>query len=138
MNNQLKDPDEMSVILGNALKIGVILSAVVIAVGATLFLLHYSNMDAETFLAYNSHKIPHGNFNTSLSNIAAGLFTLNAFSIIELGLLILLATPVVRVFLSILLFYFEGDIKYVYITMVVFIILLFSLFVVPLIPNVGG
>ena len=128
----------MNVVLGNALKIGVVLSAAVIVVGVILFLIHYSNSDASAFLAYNSNKIPHGNFNTSIPDIAAGLVTLNPFSVIELGLLILLATPVVRVLLSILLFYFEGDMKYVYITTAVFIILLFSLFVVPLIPNVGG
>ena len=129
-----KNPDEMNIVLGNTLQIGVILSALVIAAGLVLFLLRYSSADASAYIAYNPDKVPHGDFSVGLSSIASGLVSLNPFSVIELGLLILLATPVTRVFLSILLFHFEGDRKYVYITLGVLSILLFSIFVAPFIP----
>jgi uncharacterized membrane protein len=128
----------MRVVLGDALKIGVILSAAVIALGMLLFLAHYSGFSAGTFLTYNPQRVPHGSFNTGLSGIAIGIVHLDPFSIIELGLLILLATPVARVLLSIVLFYFEGDMKFVYITATVFAILLVSILVLPLLPFIGG
>lgn len=132
---KLANPDEMNIVLGNTLKAGVILSASVIAIGLLLFLVQNYSVPAETFLVYNSNKVPHGNFGVSLPSFENGLIALNPFSVIELGLLILLATPVARVFLSILLFHFEGDRKFVYITVMVFVILLFSILVVPFIPG---
>ena len=128
----------MSDVLAKALMLGVVFSAIVIAIGTLLFLVHYSTAQVGTYLVYNPNQIPHGNFGVGLPGIEAGVSSLNPFSVIELGLLILLATPVTRVFLSILLFYFEGDIRYVYITLAVFAILLFSMLVVPLIPSFGG
>lgn len=129
-----KKPDEMNVVLGNALRTGVILSALVIATGLILFLLRYAGASASTYTAYDPDRVPHGDFSIGLPDIASGLLSLNPISVIELGLLILLATPVTRVFLSILLFHFEGDKKYVYITIGVLLILLFSMLVVPFIP----
>lgn len=130
----LKNPDEMNNVLGDVLRAGVILSAFVIALGLVSFLLKYSNYDASAFIAYDPAKVPHGDFSTNLAKIPDGLLSLNPFSIIELGLLILIATPVARVLLSIFLFYFEGDRKYVYITLGVLLILLFSMFIVPFLP----
>ncbi len=129
---------EMSEILGDALRLGVILAAAVIAFGFLLFMILNSSVSASMFIQYNPNKVPHGNFSVSLSGIAAGLGSLNPYSIIELGLLILLATPVTRVFLSIILFQVEGDRKYVYITLGVLLILLFSMLVTPFIPSFGA
>src|SRR5487761_259756 len=134
----LKDPKAMNDILGNVLRFGVILSAIVITFGFLVFVARYSSVGITSYIQYFSNRTPHGNFSVSLSSIASGLVSLNPFSIIELGLLILLATPVSRVFLSIILFELEGDRKYVYITVAVFLILLFSMIVTPFIPSFGG
>ncbi|MDH2900412.1 MAG: DUF1634 domain-containing protein [archaeon] len=134
----LKDPKAMNDILGNVLRFGVILSAIVIAFGFLVFVARYSLAGTASYIQYYSNRATHGNFSVSLSSMASGLVSLNAFSIIELGLLILLATPVSRVFLSIVLFDLEGDRKYVYITVAVFLILLFSMIVTPFIPSFGG
>jgi uncharacterized membrane protein len=123
--------------LSNVLRFGVILSAIVITFGFLLFMVRYSSISDSSYIQYYSNKVPHGNFSVSLSAMASGLATLNPFSIIELGLLILLATPVSRVFLSIVLFELEGDRRYVYITAAVFLILLFSMLVTPFIPSFG-
>jgi uncharacterized membrane protein len=135
---KLKNPEEMNEVLGNTLLFGVILAAAVIAAGVILFLDHYASSDTSYYLSYFPDKVPHGNFAVDLPGILKGLAVLNPFSVIELGLLILLATPVARVFLSIFLFYFDGDTRYVYITLAVFSILLFSILVVPHTPFLGG
>lgn len=133
-----KDPKTMNDVLGNVLRMGVIISAVVIALGFALFLARFPSGSAATYLNYKAGKVPHGDFGVGLPSLVSGLATLNPFSVIELGLLILLATPVSRVFLSIILFHLEGDQKYVYLTVAVFVILLFSMLVTPFIPIFGG
>jgi uncharacterized membrane protein len=59
--------------------------------------------------------------------ILAGALALRARSIIQLGILLLIATPVLRVIFSLVGFALEGDRKYVVITSIVLAILLYSL-----------
>jgi uncharacterized membrane protein len=130
----LKDPNSMNTLLGIVLRSGVVLSGVSIAVGATLFIANHSLDDTASYLTYNSNLIPHGNFPASLTSIASGLASLDPSSIIQLGFLILLATPVARVAMSLFLFAAERDRKFVYLTAAVLAILLFSMLATPLIP----
>jgi uncharacterized membrane protein len=138
VKRHLKNPEEINQVLGNTLQVGVILSAVVITSGVILFLTQKANANTNYYLSYFPDKVPQGNFQVDLSGVLNGVLVLNPSSMIELGLLILLATPVMRVFLSIFLFHFNGGMKYVYITLAVFLILLFSILIVPFIPHVGG
>ena len=128
----------MNKILGIVLRSGVILSGAIIAIGTALFLADHSLDDTSAYLAYNPGLIPHGNFPASLASIASGLAYLNPSSIIQLGFLVLLATPVTRVALSLFLFAAERDRKFVYLTAAVLAILLFSMLATPLIPLFNG
>lgn len=134
----LKDPKSMNNILANVLRTGVSISAAVILVGFLIFVFRYATLSVSPYIQYHSGIAPHGDFSVSLSSMVTGLTSFNPYSIIELGLLILLATPVSRVFLSIVLFELEGDRRYVYITLAVFLILLFSMIITPFIPSFGG
>lgn len=133
----LKDPASMNNILGIVLRLGVVLSGLVIAIGTGLFVANHSMDDTSSYLAYNP-KVPHGSFPASLGAIASGVLSLDPTSIIQLGFLILLATPVARVALSLFLFAAEKDRLYVYITASVLVILLFSMLVTPMIPLFNG
>ena len=134
----LKDPASMNNILGTVLRFGVVLSGLVIAIGTGLFVANHSMADTSSYLVYNPTVVPHGSFPASLGAIASGLVSLDPASIIQLGFLILLATPVARVALSLFLFAAEKDRLYVYITAFVLVILLFSMLVTPLIPLFNG
>lgn len=134
----LKDPNSMNRILGIALRSGVVLSGAIIAVGTAMFLASHSLNDTSAYLAYNPGLIPHGNFPASLTNIGSGLASLDPSSIIQLGFLVLLATPVTRVALSLLLFAAEKDRRFVYLTGAVLAILLFSMLATPRIPLFNG
>jgi uncharacterized protein len=134
----LKDPNSMNRILGLVLRSGVILSGAIIATGTALFLANHSLDDTSAYLAYNPGLIPHGNFPASLTSIGSGLALLDPSSIIQLGFLVLLATPVSRVALSLFLFAAEKDRRFVYLTATVLAILLFSMLVTPLIPIFNG
>lgn len=128
----------MNKILGIVLRSGVVLSGAIIAIGAILFIASHSLDDTSSYLTYNPSVIPHGNFPVSLASIAFGLVSLDPLSIIALGFLVLLATPVTRVALSLFLFAAERDRRFVYLTAAVLAILLFSILATPLIPFFNG
>jgi len=134
----LKDPGTMNHLLGVVLRAGVVLSGFIIVFGTALFVARNSANDASTYLAYNPSTIPHGSFQVNLASITSGILSLDPLSIIQLGFLVLLATPVARVALSLFLFAAERDRMFVYLTITVLGILLFSMLVTPLIPFFNG
>lgn len=131
----LRDPETMNAVIGNALRYGVIVSAAIIIVGILRLGSSKAYTDIVEVLAYNAGTVPHGNYAVSLGGIVGGLATLDPFSLIELGVIVLIATPVVRVLISVFLFGIEGDRRYVVITAAVLTFLLFSMLVTPFIPG---
>ena len=106
--------------IGWVLQSGVILSAAVILIG--LFLL---SLQPDKFSPQKLQLFPQ-----TFSAVWAGLLVLRPQAIITLGLLLLIATPVVRVAISIPAFALERDRHFVVITTIVLLILLFSIFFV--------
>jgi uncharacterized membrane protein len=109
-------------IVGNLLRAGVILSAVVVLCGGILYLMKYGRAPAD-------YRIFRGEPTDlkSLSDIVRDAFALHSRAIIQLGLLLLIATPVARVAFSIFGFAEERDRMYVAFTVIVLLILLYSL-----------
>ncbi len=106
--------EEMEITISNVLRFGVILSAVIIFIGLSMFLITGSS-------GYNGNYYP-----TNPLEILKGLLSFKSYAIILTGLLILILTPVFRVGVSIIVFFQEKDFLYVKITSLVFIILLIS------------
>jgi uncharacterized membrane protein len=109
--------------VGVLLRTGVMLAAAIVLTGGILYLAHtpgprpdYSHFHAEPLQF------------TQFTSILHGVATLNPESIIMLGLLVLIATPVARVLMCIVGFLFERDRLYVAISAIVLAILLYSLF----------
>lgn len=107
-------------IISQVLRWGVVLSAVIIAVGVVAFYVRYSSAAART---NHDQTYPH-----SPVTVLAGLAHGDPLAIIMLGLLVLLATPFMRVLVSIGAFALERDWIYVGITVTVLVILLISFF----------
>jgi uncharacterized membrane protein len=132
----LKDPESMNVVIGKVLRYGVIISASVILLGALGLAVASEGSDASGLLCYNPSTIPHGSwYEVSLSGLASGLVALTPYAWIELGVILLIATPVSRVLISVFLFAAERDRTYVLITAIVLLLLLFSMLVTPFIPG---
>lgn len=104
--------------IGWILQGGVILSSAVIVLGMILLPLRPGGFSPQRVLA----------FPQTLSQVGAGLLTVRPQAVITLGLLLLIAIPVVRVAASVVAFAFEHDRRYVIITLIVLALLLFSLF----------
>ena len=109
-------------LVGNLLRTGVSLSAFVVAVGGIIYLARHGREPA-------SYRVFHGEPSDlrSLSGIVRDALEFRARGVIQFGLLLLIATPVFRVALSIWGFAAEGDRMYMIFTGIVLIVLLYSL-----------
>jgi uncharacterized membrane protein len=109
-------------IVGNLLRVGVSLSAFVVSMGAVIYLARHGREPA-------NYRVFHGEPSDlrSLSGIVRDAFHLGGRGIIQLGLLLLIATPVARVAFSIWGFAEEHDRLYMIFTGIVLIVLLYSL-----------
>lgn len=106
----------MTKIIGSVLLGGVLLSSAVILVGLLLLLASPGALTSNRTAVF-----PH-----TFSDLWVKLLTGHPQAIIVAGLLLLIATPLLRVLISILAFALEHDRRYVLITCLVFAILLFS------------
>lgn len=106
----------MNAVIGWILQGGVMISSAVIGAGIILWLARSGQHASQQVLVF-----PH-----TLGEVGSGLLALQAQAIIALGLLLLLATPVVRVAASIVAFGLEHDRRYVLITTIVLVVLILS------------
>jgi uncharacterized membrane protein len=104
------------------LRTGVTVAGIVVAVGGAIFLLRHGGevADHHTFQTLPAS-------DRLLGDIVTGAFHNRGRSIIQTGILLLIATPIARVALSMVGFALERDWKYVLITAIVLTVLLYSL-----------
>jgi uncharacterized membrane protein len=109
-------------IIGSLLRAGVMLAASVVLIGGALYLMRHGH---ETV----NYTVFHGEPEElkSIPAVLHGVASLQARAIIQLGLLLLIATPIARVLFSAIAFAMEGDYLYVVITLIVLAVLLYSL-----------
>ncbi len=119
----LKADQKMDAIMGILLRTGVILAASIVLVGGVLFLMRHKTpvTDYHVFSGEPSDL-------RTISGIFADVRALHARGLIQLGLLVLIATPVARVIFSLFAFMYQKDWKYVVFTAIVLGLLLYSLF----------
>lgn len=109
-------------IIGNLLRTGVLISACVVLIGSVVYLARHGWEHAD-FRVFRGEPTEL----KSLSGILHSAFTFHGRGIIQLGLLLLIATPVARVAFAIWGFAEEHDRMYVIFTVIVLVILLYSL-----------
>jgi len=109
--------------IGALLRGGVILAASVVLAGG-IWHLAQAGLSAPDFHHFRGEPADL----RSVSGIVAGAFRGSALSLVQLGLLLLIATPIARVGFSVFAFAMQRDRLYVAITLIVLAILLTSLF----------
>ena len=114
--------EQVEQLLGNLLRGGVLLAAAVGIIGGALFLARHGLEPA-------GHRVFHGEPAElrSVRAIVAGAVALHEAAIVQLGLLLLIATPVARVAFSLVTFILQRDRAYVIVTLIVLALLVFSL-----------
>jgi uncharacterized membrane protein len=111
-------------IVGNLLRIGVIGSALVVLAGGMMLLLQESRQPAPDMHQFRQEP----DELRSVAGVLRQAGELSSSGVIMLGLLLLIATPVARVLFSVIAFAWQHDYLYVFFTIIVLAVLLYSLF----------
>ncbi len=116
------DDQRIEFIIGHLLRAGVLLSATVVILGGIIYLVRHGHTIAD----YRTFQGEVSSLRT-LAGIFHGALQLSGSAIIQLGLLLLIATPIARVIFSAIAFARERDYLYVAFTLAVLAVLTYSL-----------
>jgi uncharacterized membrane protein len=116
------DDQSIELIIGQLLRVGVLLSAAVVVLGGIIYLVRNGHVIAD----YTAFR---GELSTlrSFDGIFHGVSLLSGRAIVQLGLLLLIATPVARVIFCAFAFFLQRDYLYVIFTLVVLAVLTYSI-----------
>jgi len=109
-------------LIGNLLQFGVILASTVVVLGGGIYLFHHG-LSAPSYHVFKGEPTEL----RTISGIVKDARALRGRGIIQLGLLLLIATPVARVAFSIGAFAIQRDRLYIVVAAVVLAILVYSL-----------
>ena len=125
--NDLRDRADgrLELVISTVLRGGVIVSIAVIFIGMIVSFVRHTDAARDphelTVLTSKTAPFPH-----SLRDVTTGVLALRGQAIMALGLLLLIATPVMRVAVSIVAFALSGDRTYLAITSIVMVLLVLS------------
>jgi len=119
---QAWNDQKIEILIGNLLRIGVMISATLVLCGAVVYLSRHG-MERTNYKAFHGEPSEY----RTLSGIIDQVLHFRGRGIIQLGLALLIATPVARVAFSIWGFLAERDRMYAAFTTLVLAILLYSL-----------
>jgi uncharacterized membrane protein len=110
--------------VGNLLRIGVLIAAAVTIAGGIAFMIHHGSLIPD-------HSVFRGQpeMLSTLTGVIAGAIALKPAAIVQLGIVLLIATPVARVLLTLIAFAIQRDGMYVLISAIVLALLTYSLVV---------
>lgn len=122
MSDKSWNDQRIEIIVGALLRTGVLLAASVVLIGGVLYLVRHGH---ETINYTTFHGEPEAL--KSIPAVVEGIVSNHARAIIQFGLLLLIATPIARVVFAAFAFALEKDYMYVVITLIVLVVLLYSL-----------
>ena len=122
MNVPKPTDEQVEQIIGNILKIAIIIAAIIVLAGGILYMIQNGGNQPE----YHVFKGEPKSLRT-ISGILKELLNLDGLGIIQVGLLILIGTPVARVIFSVLAFILQRDSIYVVVTLIVLTVLIYSI-----------
>jgi len=117
--------DWKDAIVATLLRVGVLLSIGIIAVGMVITFIHHPDYFSSR-PALGTLTAPDAHFPRTIGEVIAGVRRGSGQAVVTAGLLVLIAIPVARVALSIVLFIIERDRLYTAITATVLVVLLIS------------
>lgn len=121
-NKKLTDYD-VEQLIGQVLRYGVLVSGIVAIIGGVLYLFQHGS-GIPHYTTFSGEPASY----TTLTGIFEGLKRGSATEIIQLGVVVMIATPILRIIFSLLSFIVERDKLYIFITLLVLAIITFSIF----------
>jgi uncharacterized membrane protein len=117
----------VEIVISTLLRVGVIVSLAIVVAGLVLSFAHHreywSSPSMLKQITTPGRIVPH-----SIGDVVKGLGQLKGEAVIAMGLLLLIATPVLRVAVSIAVFLIERDWIFVVVTVLVLAMLILSFF----------
>lgn len=112
----------MQVVIGWVLRLGVIVSICIVSIGGVIYLWRHGHeaADHHTFKG-----IPE--FIRTADGIFKGVFSIRGQAIIQMGIALLIATPVLRIIFAVIGFALEKDKLYVFISLLVLAVIFASM-----------
>ena len=114
--------EQFDIVLAHVLRAGVLLAAVIVAFGGVVFLASHG-LERPSYHVFRGEPIPL----RSIRGIVDAALQLSGRGLVQLGLLLLIATPIARVVFSVVGFLRQRDWLYVAITLSVLALLGYSL-----------
>lgn len=103
----MEKPDDLRQLIGTTLRVGVSVACLIAAVGGILYLVKHGHEPMPDYSDFSyGHPDPAV---TTLPGIFAGVFSFTAAGWIQLGVVALILTPILRVFLSLVDFLRSRD-----------------------------
>jgi uncharacterized membrane protein len=118
---KIKDRD-IQLLIGQVLRAGTVISISVVFFGGILYLCRHGHTIAN-YKAFTG--VP--DFVQHFTGLINGVLTLKGQAIIQIGIILLIATPILRVMCSAIGFMFEKDYMYVGISLLVLFIIFISM-----------
>ena len=113
---------DVEVLLGTLLRYGVILSSIVVLAGGIIYIMRHGHEIPE----YRAFAGPNNRWD-NLPAIMRGVLLGHGREIIQLGVVLLIATPIARILFSVFAFTVEKDYLYIVITLSVLGVIIFSM-----------
>lgn len=114
---------QMEVMMGRLLQVGVLLASTVVLIGGILYL-YAQQGSVRNYRSFSSEPA----HLRQLADMGRGIATGDPSTIIQFGILLLIATPVARVAFALIAFAIERDKLYVGVSLIVLAVLVFSFF----------
>ncbi len=123
---QLQTERDVEILIGKLLRYGVIISCVITAIGGIIYLFQHQGTIPDYTPISNNPEYFKGapEYLRSFSTILPRILAFDGAAIIQLGVIALIATPILRVVFSLFAFFYEKDYLYVVITLIVLAIIM--------------
>lgn len=116
---------DMELFIGKLLRYGVMLSCGITLIGGIFYLMQHGTQMPDYRPILDDQPFPGvAGYLRELSTILPQIIQLDGAAIIQLGVCVLIATPILRVAISVIAFLIEKDYMYVCITLIVLTIIL--------------
>ena len=108
--------------IGRMLQLGVLLATIVTVIGGALLLVQHGSA-RPTYSVFRGEP----DYLTSIGGIVRGVSAMRSEAIVQLGIVLLIATPVARVAFTLVAFVLQRDRVYIALTTIVLTLLLYGL-----------
>ncbi|MDR2853748.1 MAG: DUF1634 domain-containing protein [Prevotellaceae bacterium] len=126
MTNYNRSQKNIETLIGNSLRIGVMLSLGFCVLGGIVYLFQHQGImpDYKAVVHHESDFAGAAPYLRNISSIVSHIFQFDGAAMVQFGVILLIATPIVRVLLSLVAFALEKDKTYIVITAIVLLVIL--------------